>query len=184
MKRENKGNLLDAIMTRKSVREFKPGKIPLEDVKRIIQAGIMAPSAANSQPWRFHIVMGKTKRRLVEELDKTNTLPQLYRLFFGSIFETVPFVIIVENAVPTDRENFFSRLGTSASVENALLAIHSLGYGSVWIGLPPILEAAKQVVHITGEIVAVLPVGYPADNQSEYTSRTRKSFEEVTRFYD
>jgi nitroreductase len=184
MNRENKGNLLDVIMTRKSVREFKPGNIPLEDVKRITRAGIMAPSASNSQPWRFHIVRGKTKRRLAEKLNETKTLLPLYREFFGGIFETVPIVIMVENAVPPSRENFFSRLGTAASVENMLLAIHSLGYGSVWIGLPPILEAARKVVRVTGELVAVLPVGYPADNQSEYTSRARRSLGEVTRFYD
>ncbi len=190
---------LEVIMTRRSIRDFKEGNIPPEDVERILRAGIMAPSPGNSQPWRFHVIRGKTKGKFVEILKNATiappsevakgvkTIPPSWRHLLVKGMEAVPVVVAVENAVSINRDTIASLgsfLGTAASMENMLLAAHSLGYGSVWLAFPPILEAAKQVVEIHGEMVGVLPIGHPADQQKEYFDRSRKSVQEVARFYD
>ncbi|MFQ6083201.1 MAG: nitroreductase family protein [Candidatus Aminicenantia bacterium] len=202
---------LEVIMTRRSIRDFKEGNIPPEDVERILQAGIMAPSPGNSQPWRFHVIRGKTKEKFVEVLKNIKTIPPLWHQLVVRSMGIVPVVIAVENPIFTNKDdssssNAFkvcgetklkttfinkdditslgSLLGTAASVENMLLAAHSLGYGSVWLAFPPILEAVKEIIEIHGEIVGVLPVGHPADHQKEYVNRSRKPMEEVTKFYD
>jgi len=73
--------------------------------------------------------------------------------------------------------------GTAASVENMLLAAHSLGYGIVWLGFPPILQAVKEVIEISGDLICLLPVGLPANNQNEYFDRSRRPVTEVVKYY-
>jgi len=191
---------LDMIMTRRSIRNFKPGNVLSDDLEKILQAGIMAPSPGNGQPWRFHIIRGKTKQEFVEVLRNAGALPQAVRRLFAQIMETVPVVIAVENpnislgispapayekeTREVDIRSLGSLLGTAACVENMLLAIHFLGYGSVWMGLPPILDAARQVIDVGGELMGVLPVGRPADRQIEYVNRSRRPLEEIARFYE
>jgi len=185
-------SFLEVIMSRRSIRDFREGDIPDEDVEKILRAGIMAPSPANSQPWRFHVIKGKTKKRFVEILKNIEVIPPVEVAKTGKAvppswhqllvkgMETVPVVVAVENPLGS----LISFLATAASIENLLLATHSLGYGSVWLAFPPVLEAAKKVAEIHGEIVCVLPTGHPADRQKEYFDRTRKPLEEVTKYYN
>lgn len=199
---ENIG-FLDIIKTRRSIREFKEGDMPSGDLEKILQAGIMAPSAGNRQPWRFHVIKGRTKKRFLEALKNIKTIPPQWHQLFVRGIEIVPLVIAVENSIPINNDDatsldvfkvfgesklnisfLGSLLGTAASIENILLAAHSLGYGSVWMSLPPILEAAKEVIKISGVMVAVLPIGHPADLQMEYVDRSRKPLEQVTKYYD
>lgn len=191
--------LLGVIMTRRSVRDFKQGNVLPGDLEKILLAGIMAPSPGNRQPWRFHVMRGSAKDKFVGALRNTATLTEAFRRLFVEIMETVPVVVAVENpglsgvrsvSAPgsaiheIDTYSIGGLMGTAASVENMLLAIHSLGYGSVWIGLPPILEAARTVVDIEGELVGILPIGHPADEQTDYVDRSRKPLEDVARFYE
>lgn len=172
--------------------------MPSGDLEKILQAGIMAPSAGNRQPWRFHVIKGRTKKRFLEALKNIKTIPPQWHQLFVRGIEIVPLVIAVENSIPINNDDAIkvfgesklnisflgSLLGTAASIENMLLAAHSLGYGSVWMSLPPILEAAKEVIKISGVMVAVLPIGAPADLQMEYVDRSRKPLEQVTKYYD
>jgi nitroreductase len=204
------GSVLDVLATRRSVRDFEPGAIPDEDVQKILEAGRMAPSPGNSQPWRFHVFRGEAKSRLVESLKSSDAVPLPWRELVLNGMETVPVVIAVENPSvnlglrtkaagdagsrgdgaasgrPLDHldvASVGSLLGTAAAVENMLLAIHALGYGSVWMGLPSILASVKRVVDASGEIISVLPVGHPADVQHDYVNRTRKPLAELARFH-
>jgi hypothetical protein len=145
---------------------------------------------------------GKNQKRFLEALKNIKTIPPQWHQLFVRGIEIVPLVIAVENSIPINNDDatsldafkvfgesklnisfLGSLLGTAASIENMLLAAHSLGYGSVWMSLPPILEAAKEVIKISGVMVAVLPVGHPADLQIEYVDRSRKPLEQVTKYY-
>lgn len=58
--------VLEAIKKRRSVRAYESKPIPKDVINTIIQAGNEAPSAMNSQPWRFVVVEDKeTKNKLV-----------------------------------------------------------------------------------------------------------------------
>ncbi|MQY82519.1 nitroreductase, partial [archaeon] len=60
-------NVLETIKTRRSVRKYKPQEISDEDLKEILKAAQLAPSAGNKQPWRFVVVRdSETKKRLAE----------------------------------------------------------------------------------------------------------------------
>ena len=49
-------NCLEALKTRRSVRRFKPDMIPENDLMEILNAGRLAPTAGNFQPWEFIVV--------------------------------------------------------------------------------------------------------------------------------
>ncbi|NOY09794.1 MAG: hypothetical protein GXP33_13235 [Spirochaetes bacterium] len=195
---KNQNTFLEVIMTRRSIRDFREGNVPEEDVERILKAGIMAPSSGNSQPWRFHVIRGRTKDQFVNILknakisppseaeETVKTIPPSWRRLLVKGMETVPLVVAVENVISINRDNISSAgslLGTAASAENILLAAHSLGYGSVWLGYPPILQAVKAVIEISGDLICVLPIGLPANNQNEYFNRSRRPVTEVVKYY-
>ena len=50
-------NTSEAIRARRSIRKYQPGvRIPREDVKKMLEAAMMAPSARNTRPWEFVVV--------------------------------------------------------------------------------------------------------------------------------
>lgn len=51
----------DSIKTRRSVRKFKDKPVPVNQIRRIIEAGTYAPSGKNGQPWRFTVLTGQEK---------------------------------------------------------------------------------------------------------------------------
>ncbi len=60
-------NLVDqAAKTRRSVRDFSPEPVDLQDVARILRLGTMAPSAWNLQPWRFVIVTDPAAKQVLQ----------------------------------------------------------------------------------------------------------------------
>lgn len=60
--------VMEAVMTRKSTRKFRPAPVPEGLLKEILQAAIRSPSSINTQPWECWVVQGETTRRLAEEL--------------------------------------------------------------------------------------------------------------------
>lgn len=49
-------DVFEVIEKRRSVRKYKPLSVPNEDLKKILEAARLAPSAGNRQPWRFIVV--------------------------------------------------------------------------------------------------------------------------------
>ena len=60
--------VFENIMNRRSVREYLDRPIPKETLQKIIDAGNMAPTGSNVQPWRFVVVQGKEERGKLAEL--------------------------------------------------------------------------------------------------------------------
>ncbi len=60
--------ILDAILTRKSVRGFLPDSVSEHDIRRILHAAARAPSGSNIQPWKVHVVSGASRNALSEAL--------------------------------------------------------------------------------------------------------------------
>lgn len=53
---------IKAIGNRRSIRKYKGIPVQIETIKKVISAGILAPSGKNRQPWNFIVVGGKEKR--------------------------------------------------------------------------------------------------------------------------
>lgn len=67
MKKSYGKNIVDAILSRRSIRKFKPEKVNREVIKELLEVGRSAPSRANSQPWHFVLVTDdKVKKDLAD----------------------------------------------------------------------------------------------------------------------
>jgi len=71
-----------AILTRRSVRNFKEKPVPEPLIQRVLEAGRFAPSGGNCQPWRFIVI---TDKALIAEIDNIskNLLANLYRMYMN-----------------------------------------------------------------------------------------------------
>lgn len=153
-------DVMDAILSRKSIRKFTDQDISEEIIQKILEAGIRAPSGGNRQPWRFIVVKDREKIRLFD--------PESHQPWV----ENAPAVIVVcANPHDTwekyDEEDSCYILDTAAAVENMLLAIHGLGLGAVWI-----LSFSKRTVRkllnipLHWQIVSIIPFGYYQEKDS------------------
>lgn len=141
---------LDNILTRSSVRLFKPDAvIPQSDLTLILKAAMAAPSGVNRQPWSFVVV---TDRGVLTAL--ADSLPYAKMAARAS----------VAIAVCGDPERFLDGVDStlwiqdlSAVSENILLAAHALGYGGVWTCVYPHPEREKPVSAILGLPDGVIP---------------------------
>ncbi|RLG40695.1 MAG: nitroreductase family protein [Thermoproteota archaeon] len=151
---------MEAILGRRSVRRFRTDLIPEEDLRKILEAAIWAPSAGNLQSWEFVIVRDPARKR------------DLARAALGQWFIAEAPVVIV---VCANEERSASRYGdrgrklyciqdTAAATQNMLLAAYSLGYGTCWVGAFD-ESAASSIIGAPSGVrpVAIIPIGKPAE---------------------
>ncbi|MEE3495655.1 MAG: nitroreductase family protein, partial [Butyrivibrio sp.] len=58
------------IAARHSIRKYKAEAVNRDDIKKILEAGILAPSAKNRQPWKFIVVEGDKKAEALDVMEK------------------------------------------------------------------------------------------------------------------
>ncbi|MEA2108383.1 MAG: nitroreductase [Pseudomonadota bacterium] len=163
--------VMEAILKRRSIRKFADDRpVPNELVDILLEAGRLAPSGLNNQPWRFAIVRRQ---------DLKDEMAQLTH--YHGIIRSAPVLIIVL----LDTESLYHRekdiQAVGACLQNLLLAAHSHDLGAVWLG--EILKNGAKVVDILQlnkryELMAVVALGYPA---SDYRPKpaSRKPLDEL-----
>jgi len=163
-------DFFEVIAQRRSVRKFKPGDVPDSDVREILQAGRMAPSGCNLQNREFVVI------RDPETIGKLNEIQPS--------FDHVPVVIgVVMSTGETPSWGSYWVEDCAACVENMLLAITALGYGSVWVeGTLLCKEAwAKELLGVPADrrLYVLLPVGHPAE---EGQTAPKRPLEEIIHY--
>ncbi|NNE23547.1 MAG: nitroreductase [Rhizobiales bacterium] len=61
-------DVLEAILSRKSIRAFKPDPVPKTTIDRILQIAQRAPSGTNTQPWHIHVCAGDVKQAITNDV--------------------------------------------------------------------------------------------------------------------
>jgi nitroreductase len=148
------------IFERRSVRKFTDQKISDGDMKKIIKAGMAAPSGHNDQPWHFIVIDDK---KILAEITKIQP--------YSRPVLDAQFVIIVcgdRDLKKVKEYTDFWVQDCAAATENILLAAQSLGIGSVWMGLYPVEEwvnGIKKLFALPESVMplSLLPFGYPAE---------------------
>jgi nitroreductase len=139
---------LEAIRKRRSVRQYTGEPISKEDLETIVDAGRLAATGHNNQPWDFVVV---TERRMIERLK----VAALWMEKAGAII-----------AVVVDPRSRWWREDGSAAVENILIAATALGYGSCWLQgyTVPREQEFKALLQIPEELklLTLVPIGVPA----------------------
>jgi len=156
-------DLFEAIEKRHSYRaEFTGEKIPDSTLKKIVQAGIQAPSGKNSQSTEFIII------------DKKNIISQIAEITGYKYLHSSPAMIaVLSNCQDTYFDMTFYKEDYAAAVENILLAVTALGYASLWIdGVLRRENRAEKISDLlnipeTRKLTVLLPVGIPVENRSQ-----------------
>ncbi|MFA4646677.1 nitroreductase family protein [Pyrococcus kukulkanii] len=146
--------LLDIIKGRRAVRRFKDKGIPKEDLLKILEAGIWAPSGSNIQAWEFILV---TNKEMIGKIKLVS--PGL----FGNPAALIILCINKKRAERGGREGErIALMDISMAAQNMMLMAYSLGIGSC-----PIVSfnkvALKELLEIPEDIEPVLMIsfGYP-----------------------
>jgi len=140
---------LKAIHKRRSVRKFTGELIPGTDLEKIVDAGRLAATGSNRQPWDFIVVTD------AELMDKLTVV--------GKWMRTAAAII----AVVLDPTSPWWVEDGSAAIENMLIASTALGYGSCWVegdALPREEEFKTLLCIPKGKrLLALIPVGVPVE---------------------
>lgn len=141
-------DIIEGIMTRRSIRHFTGELISDEQLETILRAGFQAPSAHNMQPWEFIVVRDK---------DKINEIKEFHK--YAKMVEDAGTLIVV-----CGDKNKQENLGllvsdTSAAIQNMLLASHGLELGAVWCGIYDIYDYIANFSEILNLPDHILPVG-------------------------
>ncbi len=155
---EDGQSLFDLIVSRRTVRRFKPQDVPREVLERIVDAGRLAPSASNMQPLAFVVVESREMRERVFPCLK-------WAAYIAPEGDPPPgrqptayVVTLVDMRV---RDKMFE-YDVGAAMENMILAAMSEGVGSCWL-LSVDRDKVREILDISVEyrIDCVLALGYP-----------------------
>ena len=154
-------DVIRAMLGRRSIRAFQDRQVRSGDLEIILQCGAYAPSAMNAQNWHFTAIrdaamIDTVNGWIVSEIRESGNpgLEGLLERSNGRIFRNAPCIVIVS----TEKQDRFGVINASAATQNLLLAAHSLGVGSCWIGTVGILGTSKRADTYAAELK--LPTGY------------------------
>ncbi len=134
--------VIETIKNRRSTRKYSNIPINDDDLKTIIEAGLMAPSAHNNKGWHFTVISNQELMQKMnietKEISK-NCGDELYERWGNNdqfnIFYDSPIVIVLSG----DDSAYNSYIDCAAATQNMLLAAESLNIGTCWIGIIELL---------------------------------------------
>jgi nitroreductase len=190
------------ILERRSVRKYKDSQVPEDLIRRLLEMARFAPSAGNSQSWRFMVIRDK---KTIESMEKygqkrakffmfwlnwrTSPLGKIAWLYSQAgirilrndlhpiphgalsamadgtlkLFQSAPTVILI---LEDRRGAAKPELDCGIAGQNIVLAAHSLGLGTCWVGLVELLKYGlkwrrKLGISYPYRLVEGIAVGYP-----------------------
>lgn len=151
---------MNAIFTRTSVRKFGDRPVEKEKIEKLLQAGFVAPSAGNQQPWEFYVV---TKRETIEALAKTSP--------YAVSAAKAPVVLVIA----ARKDVIFpgiTDIDCAIATENLWLELEELGLGGVMMAVAPVperMEAVGKILNLPDNqyAFALLPFGYPVGKKPQ-----------------
>jgi len=200
------------ILERRSVRRYQDRQVPEKLVRRILEAGRFAPSAGNSQPWKFVVIRD---REMIDDMERYVRLRcKLLRFFLDwrksplgrlawfyaqvairlrpnqlhpipcgaasllaegkfSLFHGAPTVILI---LMDKRGVSKPEIDVGICGQNMVLAAHSLGLGTCWIGFVELLKYGvkwrrKLGIQYPYDLVEGISLGYPVGDPDGMIAR-------------
>lgn len=170
-------DFLELCNRRCSVRDYEDKPVEREKLEYILNAGRLAPSAVNFQPWLFIVVREQENKIKLQEC------------YHREWFKTAPCYIILcgdhnQGWKRKIDDKDFSDIDVAIATEHMCLAATDIGLGSCWVCNFDIvaLRANFQIPdHI--EPIAILPVGYmKKPDQCNEIPKVRKPLTEIVRW--
>jgi len=150
--------MIEAIENRRSVRKYLSDKpVTREQLNRLLEAAMLAPSACNTRPWEFIAV---TKREILDEIARTHPNAKMC--------ETAAAAIVVVAIPQTEGISVgFYPQDCAAATQNILLEAVSMGLGTCWCGIYPreeCIASMREIFSIREPKIpfCVIAIGTPA----------------------
>lgn len=151
------------IRTRREIRDYLDKPIPNETVQRILEAGRLAPSSKNSQPWHFIVIKDRMTLKKVSELTPTG----------AHIAKAAMAIAILMDAAK------LPEIDGARAVQNMVLEAWEMGVGSCWVtnfyddGVKDLLGVPQRM-----KLITVMPFGYPIELKTK-RKKIRKPLSEI-----
>ena len=192
----------DVLYSRRSIRKYTGQEVSRETLEMIIDAGRVAPSAKNRQPWQCIVFGGEEKAKVLSQMEKgierEENNPLLPRSKQGisdakntlRIMKEAPIVMMILNTNGTspfidhDVDDRITEscdlLSIGAFIENMLLKAEEIGIGTLWIAntcfaYPELVSYLKTDY----ELVGAIALGYANERPNP---RPRKKLGDFTEF--
>ena len=151
---------METIFKRRSIRKYTVAPVTDEMVRKILAAGMQAPSAGNQQPWHFMVFKDKN---VLKELSGFSP--------YCKMMNDAPVSILVCGDLSLEVHKGYWVQDCSAAVQNMLLEVVHLGLGSVWLGVYPREDRVaflQKSLSLPAPIIpfAMLPIGHSAQELS------------------
>lgn len=156
---------LGFILGRRSIRAYTPDAVSDEEVQKLLQAAMAAPSAAGCDPWRFIVVKN---RQVLSSI--ASGLP--YGQMLGSA--ALGIVVCGDLDAAHDRQLSYLLQDCAAAIENLLLCANVLGLGACWLGVHPRevrVKSLQAILKLPERMipVACIAIGHPAETKEPRT---------------
>lgn len=148
-------DLFDALLTRRSIRSYTDQPISEEDLQRMLEAAMSAPSACNCQCWRFVVITGK---------DRLAAIPAIHP--HAGMAARAPMAVLVCADTAEEKIPGFWVQDCSAALQNFMLAARGLQIGTVWCGIHPSEERETAFKALFGlpesfRVLGLVVMGHP-----------------------
>jgi nitroreductase len=150
----------EAIRARRSVRAYDSRPIPDDLITKVLEAGRIAPSASNYQPWHFIVVKDASKRQVLSEGK------------FAKFLTESPVVIVGCGDRKTSPKWYV--VDTTIALQQMVIAATAEGLGTCWIGSFD-EDSVREALSVPERfaVVAMLAVGYPKQKPGSVVPPTR-----------
>jgi len=176
--------LLDLLQHRKSIRGYLDRAVEREKIMMCLEAARVAPSACNSQPWKFIVV---DDRELKNKLCKA-AFGGIYSI--NSFCKTAPVIV----AVVSEKSRFIARIGgmfrgtkyylidIGIACEHFVLQAEDLGLGTCWIGWFN-ERAVKSILNVPQDkkVDILIALGY-YDKEKPRPEHSREPLDKIASF--
>lgn len=161
-----------AIKKRSSIRAYKGAPVGKPKLKKVLEAGRLAPSAHNDQDWEFVVVFKKEQREA------------LAKAAHQEFIQEAPIVIAAVALNPDKKmscEVPQYAVDLAIAVDHMTLQAADLGLGTCWIGAFK-QKKVKNILSVPEDkkVVTLLPLGYPKEESEG--EKERKSLDEIVSF--
>ena len=162
--------ILDAIEKRQSIRAYKDEPIKEDELREVLEAGWMAPSGCNKQPWKFVVVQDRAM------------IGKLVHAIGGQEFVGKAAALVVACKDGTGyhigKRYDGGVIDITIALDHMTLQAASIGIGTCWLGMYD-GEEVEQLLGIPAQnpVVAILAMGYPEGEPGR--KPRRKAFDDV-----
>ena len=181
-------DFMELMASRHSVRDFLPDPIPDEVLNEILEAGRLAPSSQNRQPWRYVVLKDPEQ---IKKMSLNSGLLGLSNLFIRKAPCLIAACADSSKGLRVNAQDYYL-VDVAISVQQMVLAAWNRGVGSCWMAAYN-EKAVKKYLDLpkSWRVVALLPFGYPAEKKTVYSkalsffpgSKNRLPLEKIVRYF-